>query len=224
MFDLRSPNAEVRLKGASTSAAAYAHARAQSKHKPTLDLHNRRQSSARLEKQSQKLADQRSQLFGLLQRYATAHPMASTSSTVSSLTSMTTQFFTTPLIRSKTLASSASTDETEGPGTRLDIPNGTNSLTLSSSLSLALQVIGHTVSYLVGCVLLSIREAEDFVSSLHWLLWGSNAEYLSNTTLYNSIETDILLLECPLHEVSLARKVEIIRGMRSSYKVLSPLM
>lgn len=69
----------------------------------------------------------------------------------------------------------------------------------------------------------TMHSLEDFLVSAHWLLWGNSNESQSSTTVYNSLEADLLLLESPPEEVSVARKMEVIRAMRVSYKCLSPV-
>lgn len=68
-----------------------------------------------------------------------------------------------------------------------------------------------------------VQSSEDFVVSAHWLLWGNNAEYQSNTNVYNSLEADLLLLESDVREVSIAQKLDVLQSMRMSYKCLSPV-
>jgi hypothetical protein len=69
----------------------------------------------------------------------------------------------------------------------------------------------------------AVQSSEDFVVSAHWLLWGNNAEYQSNTNVYNSLEADLLLLESDAREVSVAQKLDVLQSMRMSYKCLSPV-
>lgn len=66
-----------------------------------------------------------------------------------------------------------------------------------------------------------MRSCVDFTQSLYTLLFGSH-EFRSITTQYRSLHQDLLLLECPEYEVSLANKLDTTRRMRQSYKCLAP--
>lgn len=65
------------------------------------------------------------------------------------------------------------------------------------------------------------QSAHDLIRSVWHLLFGTH-EQLSGTSLTNSLEQDVLLLECPETEVDLKKKLAIIQSMRVSYKCFAP--
>jgi hypothetical protein len=58
--------------------------------------------------------------------------------------------------------------------------------------------------------------------SFYNLIFGSN-ELLSNTTVYESLNKDISLLEGPETEISLLRKLQVTKRMRRSYRMFAPI-
>jgi hypothetical protein len=68
----------------------------------------------------------------------------------------------------------------------------------------------------------SFRSVKALFSSFYQLLFASN-ELLSNTTVYESLNKDISLLEGADNEVSLGRKLEVTRRMRRSYRMFTPI-
>ena len=49
-----------------------------------------------------------------------------------------------------------------------------------------------------------------------------NSDWIFPTTLYKSMNKDIVLLESPDFEVSIARKIAITSRMRRTFRILSP--
>jgi hypothetical protein len=68
----------------------------------------------------------------------------------------------------------------------------------------------------------SFRSVKALFSSFYQLIFGSN-ELLSNTTVYESLNKDISLLEGADNEVSLGRKLEVTKRMRRSYRMFTPI-
>jgi hypothetical protein len=71
---------------------------------------------------------------------------------------------------------------------------------------------------------LLIQNIYDMIIAIKETYFIGPLERVSTTTVYQSLQRDLLLLESPESEVSVESKLILIRNMRLTYKCFSPLM